>query len=77
MASPCAIVTGAGSGIGRAIAIRLADDGYAVLVNDLSAERAQAVADEIKAAGGTAMGEAGDVSRRRYPGKPDRQPAWR
>ncbi|MBG21272.1 MAG: 3-oxoacyl-ACP reductase [Rhizobiales bacterium] len=62
MASPCAIVTGAGSGIGRAIAIRLADDGYAVLVNDLSAERAQAVADEIKAAGGTAMGEAGDVS---------------
>lgn len=62
MASPCAIVTGAGSGIGRAIAIRLAEDGYAVLVNDLSAERAQAVADEIKAAGGTAMGEAGDVS---------------
>lgn len=62
MASPCAIVTGAGSGIGRAIAIRLAEDGYAVLVNDLSAERAQAVADEIKAVGGTAMGEAGDVS---------------
>lgn len=62
MASPCAIVTGAGSGIGRAIAIRLAEDGYAVLVNDLSAERAQAVADEIKAAGGTAIGEAGDVS---------------
>ena len=57
-----AIVTGAGSGIGRAIAMRLAEDGYAVLVNDLSAERAQAVADEITAAGGTAKGEAGDVS---------------
>jgi 3-oxoacyl-[acyl-carrier protein] reductase len=59
---PSAIVTGAGSGIGRAIAIRLAADGYAVLVNDLSQARAQAVADEIGALGGKASAKAGDVS---------------
>lgn len=58
-----AIVTGAGSGIGRAIALRLAADGYAVLVNDLSLDRAQSVADEIGKAGGSATAAAGDVSR--------------
>jgi len=60
---PSAIVTGAGSGIGRAIALRLAADGYAVLVNDLSLDRAQAVADEIGKADGSASAAAGDVSR--------------
>lgn len=58
-----AIVTGAGSGIGRAIAHRLAADGYAVLVNDLSLDRAQAVAAEIGKVGGSAAAAAGDVSR--------------
>ncbi|NKM83655.1 SDR family oxidoreductase [Rhizobium laguerreae] len=62
MPIPSAIVTGAGSGIGRAIAIRLSQDGYAVLVNDLHLDRAQAVADEIAVAGGTAAAVAGDVS---------------
>lgn len=57
-----AIVTGAGSGIGRAIALRLAADGYAVVVNDLSPERCEAVADEIAAAGGVALAISGDVS---------------
>ncbi len=57
-----ALVTGAGSGIGRAIALKLAADGYAVTVNDLSLERAAAVAGEIQAAGGRAMAVAGDVS---------------
>lgn len=52
-----AIVTGAGSGIGRAIAVQLAADGYKVLVNDFRPEAAQAVAVEI---GGVAC--AGDVS---------------
>jgi len=57
-----AIVTGAGSGIGRAIAIRLAADGYAVLVNDLDPGRAQAVVSEIAASGAKAVAAAGDVS---------------
>ena len=52
-----AIVTGAGSGIGRAIAQRLATDGYRVVVNDFNAETAEDVAAQI---GGLAV--QGDVS---------------
>ena len=63
MANDIAIVTGAGSGIGRAVAHRLARDGMAVVVNDLSDERAQAVAREIAAENGAAKAIAGDVSR--------------
>lgn len=55
-----AIVTGAGSGIGRAIAKRLAKDGYNVIVNDFRAEAAEATAKEI---GGSAKPFTGDVSR--------------
>ena len=63
MAKEIAIVTGAGSGIGRAVAHRLARDGMAVIINDLSDERAQAVAREITAGNGVAKAIAGDVSR--------------
>jgi len=56
------IVTGAGSGIGRACAIRLGADGYNVVVNDLRASEAEQVAASIKATGGTAIGLGGDVS---------------
>jgi 3-oxoacyl-[acyl-carrier protein] reductase len=57
-----AVVTGAGSGIGKAIAVKLASLGYAVLVNDLALERAEATVAEIQAAGGIAAASAGDVS---------------
>ncbi|HEY8911953.1 SDR family NAD(P)-dependent oxidoreductase [Lacisediminihabitans sp.] len=57
-----AIGTGAGSGIGRAIALELAANGASVIVAELNAEPAQAVVDEIRAAGGTAEKIVGDVS---------------
>ncbi|WP_448955329.1 SDR family NAD(P)-dependent oxidoreductase [Labrys neptuniae] len=57
-----ALVTGAGSGIGRAIALKLGVCGYAVTVNDLSLDRAEAVAGEIVSAGCKAAAVAGDVS---------------
>jgi len=57
-----AVVTGAGSGIGQAIARHLAKAGYAVTVNDLRREAAQATVDDIKADGGDAIAVEADVS---------------
>jgi NAD(P)-dependent dehydrogenase (short-subunit alcohol dehydrogenase family) len=50
-----ALVTGAGAGIGREIALWFARAGAAVAVNDIVADRAAAVVDEIRASGGTAV----------------------
>lgn len=57
-----AIVTGAGAGIGRAIAELFAQAGAAVVVSDLKKETADAVAAGIGAAGGRALGVACDVT---------------
>lgn len=57
-----AIVTGAGRGMGKATALTLARDGAAVVVNDVRRELAEAVAEEIKAAGGRALVFVADVS---------------
>ena len=58
------VVTGAGRGIGRGIALRLARDGHAVAVNDLNKAGAEAVAEEITAAGGRAIADPTDVTDR-------------
>jgi NAD(P)-dependent dehydrogenase (short-subunit alcohol dehydrogenase family) len=62
LAGQNALITGAGSGIGRATARLLAAVGAKVVVTDLVGASAQGVAEEIAAAGGSAIGLACDVS---------------
>ncbi len=57
-----ALVTGAGAGIGRGVARLFAGAGASVVVSDLKAETAQAVADEITNAGGKAVALACNVT---------------
>ena len=58
-----AIVTGAGSGLGKAIAEALAREGVAVVVNDIDTESGMAVTQGIIGAGGEAVFHYGDVSQ--------------
>lgn len=57
------MVTGAGSGIGRATALRLGQEGASVIAADIS-DAVTDVAAEIEAGGGTAVAVTADVSRR-------------
>jgi 3-oxoacyl-[acyl-carrier protein] reductase len=58
---PLAIVTGAGSGIGRAIAERLGADGFFVVIVDIDAARAEDTATALRQAGGVAEAAALDL----------------
>ncbi|MGA9981234.1 MAG: SDR family oxidoreductase [Candidatus Sulfotelmatobacter sp.] len=57
-----AVVTGAGSGIGQAIALRFAANGAALRILDINGKQAEAVATQIIAAGGKATARACDVT---------------
>ena len=63
LAGKAAIVTGAAQGIGAAVARAYAAEGARVAVVDLAADRAEAVAAELRAAGADALGIGCDVAR--------------
>jgi NAD(P)-dependent dehydrogenase (short-subunit alcohol dehydrogenase family) len=60
--APVALVTGATSGIGREVAVKLAEDGFTVLVHGRDAERGAAVVEQITAKGGRARFLAADLA---------------
>jgi NAD(P)-dependent dehydrogenase (short-subunit alcohol dehydrogenase family) len=59
-----AIITGAGGGIGRGIALRFAEEGAKVVVNDVAPDMAAETVAQITARGGTAFAAIADVRRR-------------
>ena len=64
LAGKVAVVTGAGQGIGKALALGLAGAGAAVVATDVLGENAAATAQQIVANGGRALGMRVDVSKR-------------
>jgi len=62
LAGQSALVTGAGRGFGRSIALRLAAEGAAVTLVARSRDQLESVADEIRAAGGRAIAAPADVT---------------
>ncbi len=63
------IVTGASSGIGRALAVAAAHDGYRVVISARREARLQEVAAAIAAGGGSAVAIAGDITAREMPAR--------
>ncbi len=59
-----AVLTGVGSGIGKAVALRLSEAGAAIVGGDIDDAAASATGDEIRAAGGTATMRRTDVTKR-------------
>jgi 3-oxoacyl-(acyl-carrier-protein) reductase len=59
-----AVVTGAGQGIGRGIAVKLAEKGADVVVSDIKAQTARQTAKEVKALGGRTLAVEVDVAQR-------------
>lgn len=57
-----AIVTGAGGGLGRAHALYLASKGAKILVNDVTVDAAERIAQEVRDSGGTALAYAASVT---------------
>ncbi len=63
LAGKVALVTGGGSGIGQAIALRLAEAGAAVMITDINQDAAQQVIETIRATGNTAHALEADASQ--------------
>ena len=62
LAAKCAVITGAGSGIGRASALRFAEEGASVVAADCNGDAVEETVAQIAAAGGTAQAAAVDVT---------------
>ena len=62
-----ALISGAGRGVGRALALKLASEGAKVVVNDIDADPAAETVAAIQASGGQAVACAGDVTDLRFP----------
>jgi 3-oxoacyl-[acyl-carrier protein] reductase len=64
LAHKTAIITGAGAGVAKAVALALSQAGANVVVNDLNPDRIDTLVDEIKAMDGRVVGVQGDITNR-------------
>ena len=64
LAKKVAVITGAASGIGLAVATRFAAEGAAIIAGDWNAARLDAAVETIRAAGGTIVGRQGNIAER-------------